>query len=412
MHRKRPSASRQTPKRAALVVVDPDRRSHLVQSFHTSFRRQVGEIASRAPCLEDLAETFPGLLFALATGYGTVESRRAAVAHLAAGSRLREAARALGLPWWMRRLPPQAFNKRLAKIPDDPAFSERIVNLLPSAPALSGSWLERVLQSYRTCNAEFAIWVARHDRLRAPLATDPALPYVAAWAWFARHPDTLGGRLLRRPWTPGMSPRRAFDELTAWRKRVRLSLTLASLDRETWLEDGTSLGYQFVALKEIGDFIAESEAMDNCLDAFAEKLEAGISYVFSIRHNGRPVADLEIGAHPIEPNLPTIVQLRGPRNKRASPQIWRAAYAWLGSQTLRPAPALVIRSAERRRAWRALWKPYLAVLDAPDRERFERLAMELDKLRGRRSRSRARLAAAARMLPDPAEETETGAGLR
>ncbi|MCL4766396.1 MAG: PcfJ domain-containing protein [Hyphomicrobiaceae bacterium] len=411
MHRKRPTASRQSLKRAAVVVADPDaRRSQLVQSFHTSFRRQVGEIASRAACLEDLAETFPGLLFALATGYGTVESRRAAVAHLAAGSRLREAAQALGLPWWMRRLPPQAFNRRLARVPDDPVFSERIINLMPSAQALSGNWLERVLQAHRSCNADFALWVAKHDRFRAPLATDPALPYVAAWAWFARHPDTLGGRLLRRPWSPGMSPRRAFDELTAWRKRVRLSLTLASLNREPWLHDGSALGYQIVELREIGDFIAESEAMDNCLDAFAEKLEAGISHVFSIRQNGVPVADLEIGAHLIDPSLPTIVQLRGPRNKRASPQIWRAAYAWLGGQPLRPTPALVVNSAARRRAWRALWKPYLSILEAADRECFERLAKELDKLRGRRSRSpRARSAAAAMLLPQQAEGTETGA---
>ena len=385
MQSNRPTASPKKLDCAAPFMAETElRRSQLLQSFHFSCRRKVNEIASRAACFEELAETFPGLLFALATNYGTVESRRAAMTHLVAGSRLREAATALGLPWWMRKLPPQAFNKRLGTLPDDPKFSTRIVNLLPALPTVSAKWLDRVVQSYRICGPDFALWVARHDRFHTPLITDPALPYVAAWAWFASHPDTLGARLLRRRWTPNMSPRRAFDEVTAWRKRVRLALTLSALNRETWLSEGSALGYEFVELRTIDDFIAESHTMDNCLDAFSEKLESGVSYVFSIRRHGVHVADVEIGAHAVESSVPTIVQLRGPRNKRAHPEVWRAAYAWLGSQEVRPVPPQVISSAARRRAWRALWKPYLSFLEATDRDQFERLAMDLDKLRSRR----------------------------
>lgn len=406
MQSKRRTTTRKNVQHASVVVADLDgRRSQLLQSFHFSCRRKVAEMASRAACFEELAETFPGLLFALATNYGTVESRRAAIDHLIAGSRLREAANALGLPWWMRKLPPQAFSKRLESIPDDPAFAARVVNLLPAVPAGSAKWLDRVLLAYRACGPEFALWVAKHDRFHAPLLTDPALIYVAAWAWFAGQPDTLGARLLRRPWTPAMSPRRAFDELTTWRKRVRLALTLSALDRQPWLAEGSALGYDFVELREITDFIAESDAMDNCLDSFSEKLESGTSYVFSIRHKGTPVADVEIGAHPIEPNLPTIVQLRAPRNRRASPQIWRAAYAWLGSQPLRPAPPLVINSAARRRTWRELWSPYLSVLAPGDREQFEKLAKDLDKLRARRGRpARSRRTSPAQQTVSPQTE--------
>ena len=397
MQSKNRTTSRKNVQRAAVVLADLEgRRSQLLQSFHFSCRRKVVEMASQAACFEELAQTFPGLLFALATNYGTVESRRTAMDHLAAGSRLREAAHALGLPWWMRKLPPQAFNKRLEDIPDDPTFAARVVNLLPAAPAGSAKWLDRVLLAHRICGTDFALWVARHDRFHTPLLTDPALTYVAAWAWFAGQPDTLGAQLLRRPWTPTMSPRRAFDELTTWRKRVRLALTLSALDRQPWIAEGSALGYEFIELREIADFIAESDAMDNCLDSFSEKLESGTSYVFSIRQNGTPVADIEIGAHPIEPSLPTIVQLRAPRNRKASAQIWRAAYAWLGSQPLHPAPPLTINSAARRRTWRELWKPSLAVLEPRDREHFEKLAKELDKLRARRARpARARRASTA-----------------
>jgi len=388
MQSKRPAASRGGQRPRPIVVADgAARRSHLLQSYHLSYRRKVDEIAGQASCFAELAETFPGLLFALATNYGTAQARRSAIEHLESGARLREAAKALGLPWWMRKLPPQAFNRRLQQIPDDPVFSKRIVDLLPAIPALSAKWLDRVFQAYRLCGPEFALWVARHERFHAPLITDPALPYVAAWAWFARHSDTLGGQLLSRPWTPGMSPRRAFDELTTWRKRIRLALTLTALDRQPWLREGSALGYDFVELKVIGDFIAESEAMDNCLDTFSEKLERGTCYVFSIRKNGTPVADVEIGAHMIDPSLPTIVQLRAPRNKRAHPQIWRATYAWLGSQDLRPAPPQTLSLAARRRAWRQLWRPYLSTLEPTDRAEVERLVLELEKLQPKRRRS-------------------------
>nr|PZN86529.1 MAG: hypothetical protein DIU57_04435 [Pseudomonadota bacterium] len=409
MQSKRPITSRKKLDSTSPALENTQlRRSQLLQSFHFSCRRRVDEIANQAACFEELAETFPGLLFALATNYGTAEARRAAVAHLISGSRLREAANALGLPWWMRKLPPQAFNKRLETLPDDPKFSARIVNLLPTVPAISAKWLERVTQAYRICGPEFALWVARHDRFHAPLITDPALPYVAAWAWFADHPETLGGQLLRRPWTPNMSPRRAFDEVTAWRKRIRLALTLSSLSRKPWLSEGSALGYEFVELRTIEDFINESDAMDNCLDSFSEKLESGVSYVFSIRRNGLPVADIEIGVHPVDPTLPTIVQLRGPRNRRAHPEIWRAAYSWLGSQELHPVPPQVVNSAARRRAWRALWKPYLATLSPADREQFEKIALELDKLRTRRRTRTQRMRTATAQRPDPILSEDAG----
>lgn len=402
MQSKRPITSRKKLDSTSPALENTQlRRSQLLQSFHFSCRRRVDEIANQAACFEELAETFPGLLFALATNYGTAEARRAAVAHLISGSRLREAANALGLPWWMRKLPPQAFNKRLETLPDDPKFSARIVNLLPTVPAISAKWLERVTQAYRICGPEFALWVARHDRFHAPLITDPALPYVAAWAWFASHPETLGAQLLRRPWTPNMSPRRAFDEVTAWRKRIRLALTLSALGRKPWLSEGSALGYEFVELRTIDDFIAESDTMDNCLDSFSEKLESGVSYVFSIRRNGSPVADIEIGVHPVEPTMPSIVQLRGPKNKRAHPEIWRAAYNWLGNQELHPVPAQVVNSAARRRAWRTLWKPYLSTLTPADRDQFEKLALELDKLRTRRRTRTQRARTTTAQRPDP-----------
>jgi hypothetical protein len=365
-------------------------RTRLLQSFHPGFRREVRQLARRSTYFADLAATFPGLLFALATGYGSVRSRQAALARVAAGAGLREAADALGLPWWLRRLPPQAFTERLAKLPADPDFSARVVNLLPSSPTLAGPWLERVLQAYRACHADFALWVAKHDRLHSPVAPDTTLPYLAAWAWYSSQPDTLGGRIVRRPWSPSLSPRRAIEEMAAWRKRIALALSLAAQNDDPWLDDGTAQGFDFVALRSIDDFIAESEIMDNCLDGFGEKIDTGTSYVFSIRNEGKPVGDVEIGPHGLDGRVPTIVQLRGPRNRRVSPHLWRATYAWFSNQSLRQPELKKIDAAVRRRAWRDFWKPYFDALDEKDRAGFQRLTIEIDRVRLMRSPPRRR----------------------
>ena len=361
-------------------------RTTLLQSFNSEFRRPIRELARRSSNLADLAATFPGLLFALATGYGSLDAREAALAGVAQGAGLKDVAEILGLPWWLRRLPPQAFTERLAKLPADADFSTRVVNVLPSVPTLAAPWLERVLQAYRCCHADFALWVAKHDRLHSPLAPDTTLPYLAAWVWHSGRPDTIGGRIVRRRWSPSMSPRRAIEEMAAWRKRIALALSLSAGHGELWLENGAAQDYDFVALRTIDEFIAESEAMDNCLDGFADKIETGSSFVFSVRLSGKRVADVEIGAHPLDAQLPTIVQLRGPRNRKANPQIWRAAYAWIGSQPLRHPPLGKPDQADRRRAWRGFWKPYFDTLEPKDRTSFERLTIEVDRIRMARSR--------------------------
>jgi hypothetical protein len=361
---------------ATLVRSAPGPRKGAVASFCPAFRDRLQELASGSRAIEDLAKSFPGLLFAMATGYGTAAARRQAIGLVNAGAPVRDAAAALGLPLWLRRLPAHSFTEPLRDIPGGPDFSARIVNLLPDKPVLVGSWLRRVLYGHRACHAEFALWLARHQRTSSALAHDDQVRLLAAWAWHAGQPLSTGYRLLRRPWIPAFSLRRALDELLVWRRRIALAVSLGADHGGGWLKNGEARGLQFVALETIDDFIAESEAMDNCLDQFADRMREGDCRVFSVRADGRPVANVEIGSHPQDPQLPTIVQLSGPRNKRASPQYWQAAYAWLGAQSLQPRPVHAAQpTADRRRARRAFWLPYLAVLGSRDRQSFEKLVL-------------------------------------
>jgi hypothetical protein len=365
------------------------RRQRRMEAFNPSYRRQIRSLTAGEPTLEDLADTFPALLFALCTGYGTAPKRQRSIELVRSGAGLREAAAALGLAWWLRRLPAQAFSEPVPTFPDTPDYALRIASLIPREAHRAPGWLRRVGQAQEAAGSDYALWMARQPE---PDWSEEALTFMAAWAWFAGQPGLLGHRLLRRPWSADMSFRRAREEMTAWRQRVRLIEYLGSGIETPWLADASVGGFSFVALRTVDDFIAESDALDNCLDQYADRLNSGQTAVFSIRKGMRHVACVEIGLHDQEASMPAIVQLRGVRNRRAPPEVWQAAYAWLGGQRLEPlsperhAPKAMQRLSARRR----LWQPYIAFLEASGRaQAFRRAVMERPRLpRARRGRPR------------------------
>jgi hypothetical protein len=153
-----------------------------------------------------------------------------------------------------------------------------------------------------------------------------------------------------------------------------------------WLADGTSSGFNFVALRTVDDFIAESEALENCLDQYADQLHSGLTAIFSIRRGVRRVACVEIGLHDEDVSMPTIVQLRAARNRRAPPEIWQATFGWLGSQRLEPLlpERHTPKPIKRVEARRQLWAPYLAYLEPTGRApAFRRTVLHFDRSQGR-----------------------------
>src|SRR5262249_53884732 len=73
------------------------RRRRRIEAFHPWGRRYVAQLPCCSAELEDLADTFPALLFALVSGYGTPQMRERAFELVSAGASLREAADAIGL---------------------------------------------------------------------------------------------------------------------------------------------------------------------------------------------------------------------------------------------------------------------------------------------------------------------------
>ena len=199
---------------------DASRRQRRIEAFHPDHRRFVADLTLCAPALEDLADTFPALLFALATGYATPQHRERTFELVSAGAPLREAADALGIAWWLRKLPPQAFVTPLPALSTDPDFDFRIAGLIPRDHRLAPVWLARVAHAHEACGPHYALWLARQDDLIA--SAEEFFMLMAAWAWFSAHQGHLGHRLLRKPWHGEMSFKRAREEMGVWRQRLRL----------------------------------------------------------------------------------------------------------------------------------------------------------------------------------------------
>lgn len=330
--------------------------------FAKPFRAAIEGLAEGSPRLAELGETFPALLFALATGFATEERRRASLSSIHGGAALRDAAAALGLPWWLRRLPPEAFVAPLGHgMPDGAAFACRVGSLLPSDAADARAWLARLLFAYRTVGEDYAVWIARQKRFPGGGVGDISETLLAAWAWHANRPETPLHGLLRTPWSEAISLRRALDEAKAWSMRIDLAVALGHGIDDPWFPAGEHGAYEFVPLQRLEQFLAEALVMNNCLDQFADHVRQGRSRVFSVRKSGRAVADLEIGAHDDDCCIPRIVQLRGPRNRRVGTEVWQATLAWLAAQDFRPLPRIndTAERMRRQQLIRVVWRPML-----------------------------------------------------
>lgn len=341
-----------------------ERRLRRLNAFPQPYRKYIAGLTSCAPAVEDLADSFPGLLFALATGFGNVRRRQAAFESIVSGQPLKHAAGLLELPLWLRRLPAQAFAQPLPLLPQDDEFTAAVINRVPETAREASIWFERMVIGYRLAGRDFALWTLREPRLLPPHTSDEDLQWMLAWAWTSLNPAFDGHELLRCPWSPAIGWKRARDEVAIWRKRIDLVGALAGPPRDAWFADTVMFGLEIVALRTVKDYVAESAAMENCLDQYAAHLAYGRVRIFSVRKDGRSVADVEVTLKADDLSNPSISQIRGPRNRRAPPAVWQAVHAWLGAQPFRALDTSPTSAQATRDAFRRFWQPYVEAAEA------------------------------------------------
>ncbi|MEZ5850039.1 MAG: hypothetical protein R3D68_05215 [Hyphomicrobiaceae bacterium] len=379
-----------------------DRRRQRLAAFQPCVRPRIARLIAAGPQFEDLADSFPALLFALATDHGQGARRDLALLLVREGAPLRDIAAALRLPNWLRRVPPQALERRLPDFPLDDAFAIAATSRLSAGLDDPGAWLDRLAAAQALLGRAFALWALKEARFWQPQFLDEDLAWMLAWAWASQTPGFHGHRYLRTPWHPAIGWKRASEETALWRKRVELIGALANGPRAPWFENGEIIGLTIEHLQTPADFVTESVVMDNCLDQYATHLSYGRVQIYSVRRKGKPVADVELTLRSDEVTMPAIAQIRGPRNRRASPLIWQAVHAWLGAQQFRKLSAQPTPPRLARAALADFWSPLVGELEAlgyPDKAPWP----------VRSNRQPAKRARASRRIPArPLLDAETG----
>jgi hypothetical protein len=365
----KPLQSTRDPIRVGATVAVSDEIEAMIRRFDVSARRTVRRLLYSSPRFVDLANVFPGALYAIATRRGPAGKRRRATELIEEGAQLKEVARVLDLPSWLRRLPPEAFRRPIPDLPASEMFARRVVNQLPANPTEAALWLESSAFGTEACNEYFALWLAGQPVFNDAGDARRLFGMLAAYAWFSGADGTRAHNLIVVSWRPEMAFDTAVCAAKSWLNRMRLVLQLrpgAILD--SWLQPGEANGLTFVPLVEQSEILAESHAMQNCADQYADRLARDKCRLFSVRRKGTRVATLEIGPHPRETGVLAISQLKARHNMPASAEIWQAAHAWLsGQKDIRRQPPLVV--PERTldiEAWESLMQPYrLAKRGAP-----------------------------------------------
>jgi hypothetical protein len=333
----------------------------IIRRFEAPAKRGVRRLVYSSPRLADLAHVFPACLHAIATRRGTAHQRRKALQLIESGAQLREVARALGLPLWLRRLPPEAFIHPVPKLPSSELFQRRIVNHLPHDASESALWLSSVAFAAEACNEYFAVWLASQNVFTEPGDPQRLFTLLAAYAWYSGNEATKAHSLIVVPWRPEMAFDTAACAAKSWLNRMRLTMQLKQgAITDTWLTEGEAHGFSFVPLVEQSEILAEAQAMQNCADQYSDRISRDKCRLFSIRRRGLRVATLEIGSHHRESGFLSICQLKGRHNMPASLEVWLAAHAWMAEQReLRRTPPLVTPERHLDQAtWETLMLPY------------------------------------------------------
>jgi hypothetical protein len=331
-----------------------------LRRYHPRFQREVRALAMRHSRIADLAASFPALLFALAVPRLGLDPTPA-VARVVDGAALAEAAATADLPLWLRRLPPEAFTRPIARMPDSELFRRRIANHLPRSPELAPAWLQAVADVAELAHEPAAVWIAR-ELVREPRRVDPArLRPISLWSWFSLQPATFGNGLIGRRWMPGMRIGPALKAADDWRMMIALHVNLGPKTiNDMWLQAGRVAGYDFVPLTSAAAVAEEAKAMRNCLKTYGYNLAHNRSRLWSVRRNGERIATLKVACRLSDP-LPNIVELEGAGNTDASRELWWAARQWRHMHDLSQIDMGLRKWGTvplDRATWRSLWRPY------------------------------------------------------
>lgn len=343
---------------------DSARLEAAISRFPRTYRRRLRKLTSLSSRLGDLLVSFPGVAFALVSGFSTPETRGEAVRLVRAGGGLKDIADVLGLPMWLKRLPPEAFHEPLQHLPRGRDFALRLGNAVPADPATAAVWLHAVMYGHMACHEAFALWLAKQRAAANRFAMRLPLRPLAAFAWYSDAAKVDARDLIDRPWSDNMKFKTAVDQTGIWIDRLSAAATPMPRRRGPGrYSQRFSTGYRIVPLRTGAELREEGRCMNHCVGSYAHDVARGDCWIFSVRFGAERLATLEVVAgHGENAGRPLLAQLQGPRNTRVSYLVERMVGKWIDQQRLPPKQTihngdLVPFEALR---WEELWTPYIA----------------------------------------------------
>ncbi len=326
-----------------------------IQRFAQPLHQRLRRLARTSNGARDLLTSFPAAAVALASARSASHNHTLALALVEDGASLRRIADALGLPHWLRRLPPEAIGAELPQRallpPDDETFGRKILNALPSAFPADHSWLDMIALARSRCDDEFAVWLSASSGDAA--VSSARVCVLAAYAWFSNQPALhQHGRITRR-WTSRSPFACALTSARLWLAHILLKLRAEDRVAAPAVQAIDFAGFRFEPLETAEALAAEGRAMRHCVGDYATKVALGVSHIYGMRKAGRRVATVEYIATGLGGEL-ELYQICGPENARVGAPAAMAA---------RLLPAILNNGRRTSAApsigtWRRFWAPY------------------------------------------------------
>ncbi len=358
--------------------------------FERSARRRLRRLASISPRLGDLIISFPAAAYVIATNSVDPDAAGEAVRRVKEGCSLQEVAKPLGIPMWLKRVPPEAFSGNPSAFPDGEKFARSIAGRIPKNPEDACHWLSWVCFASQAADEEFALWIASEKppfTQQLPSGRVPLRP-LAVFAWYSRHSRSLAHELMEKPWQPSMRFSTAMSAMQGWLDRV------AGLFKPQRPRRGPgrysrrpSGGLRMVPLRTGPQLREEGRIMNHCVGDYVQQVATGECLIFSVRDGVDHIATMEIRHH-AHRNGYSINQLQGPSNRRPSEAVRIFARNWVDQFSVDPTLAMQTNSEEftlKPAQWQELWQPYTAAKGGAGFElkpaNLEALLAEADALR-------------------------------
>ncbi len=331
-----------------------------IERFTYQSRRRIGELINENVYVADLMKSFPAIVYALGTCYGSERDRRETLRLINEGKSLRVIADAIGLPYWLRKAPPEAFQYRLQSFKGDEDFQRQLAGAFPTQINAMARWLFFVPQAVHYCDQDFALWLAWQNVFeKKSEISEYDLYRMALFAWYSKYPHFLAGSLIDRGWNPNIQFSGVRKLTRLWFRKMLTELWLGPDEvRASWLKPGRVGSYSFEALTRGKDLRIEGRQMRNCVELYAQDIAGDRCRLFGIRKKGKHVGTLEIRCHGDHEGRPTIYQLLAPKNEEASEALWRATFKWLSTQMWYRIPSKRFKPKLSRKVWGELWYPY------------------------------------------------------